>query len=172
MPLVPEDQRAAALHSLNLSPALRNMALGQRPPTVFQFRVNPVFKVYTAGGRPLTDAGPAGMLTLPLWESGTTVPAVRQEATQRVFFTFSLEDPVRRAHDLARTEQGLWAALFAEAYEDEFSDEELAAAAADVGFRYWPLVLARSQAADQDSFEASGAFRRALMAEIDALAEG
>ncbi|OLV16882.1 hypothetical protein [Deinococcus marmoris] len=169
MAIVPEAQRAAALQRLTLSPALREMALSLYSPTVFEFRVQRVTKLYGAGDRPLIGAGPTGTPVMPLWESGTTVVAVRQEADHLVFFTFSLEDPARRARDLAHTEQGLWAALFIEAYEDEYSDEALAATAAEVGFRHWPLVLARYHSASQDTSQESEAFRQALIAEVDSL---
>lgn len=166
---VPEAQRAAALQRLTLSPALREMALGLYLPPLFEFRVQRVTKLYVAGDRPLIGAGPAEIPVVPLWESGTTVLAVRQEADYLVFFTFSLEDPACRAQDLAQTEQGLWAALFVEAYEDEHSDEALEVTAAEVGFRYWPLVLARYHAASQKTFQESEAFRHALTVEIDVL---
>ena len=78
MPTVPAALRAAALLRLNLSPALRGMALGVRRPAVFEFRVEALHKLYAADHPPLTGAawagaGPAGRLTVPLWASGTTV---------------------------------------------------------------------------------------------------
>ncbi|WP_415790534.1 hypothetical protein [Deinococcus saxicola] len=169
MAIVPEAQRAAAVQCLTLSPALKEMALGLSVPILFQSRVQGVTKLYVAGDRPLIGAGPAETPLMPLWESGTTVLAVRQEADHLVFFTFSLEDPARRAQDLAQTEQGLWAVLFVEAYEDERSGEALEATAAEVGFRHWPLMLAHYHAASQDTFQESEAFRQAFAAEIDAL---
>lgn len=169
MPLIPADRRLSMLERLGLSPRLLDLARGRDVPARLAWRCRPIRKVYEDGDDFLGEYAPDGPTTLPLWESGTVITAVRRDADGLAFFAYDLEDHPFVVEVLARTERGFWGRLFADLIEA--GRGPLDDLARDLGFRDLSLVEERYRAGPHATFEQHEAFLRALSAELDA-AEG
>lgn len=165
MSVVRESERLPRLRALALSPALLAMAEGRLPhPQLWRCHSGTPFYVYRGA-----DA-PAGPTLIPLWDWDSWVLGVREQADGLKFVRFSIET-ADEVECLGRSEQGLWAQLFDALYEDDLELDELAAIAAAVGYRHWPMQL-QSREAAEPRFGAElphAQWLAALTARIDAL---
>jgi len=163
MAVVTEDQRIASLRRLGASEPLIRLASGDCVhPTFRNSCLGPPYYVYHGGGTP--DGPPL----IPLWGYCDTVAGVREQPDGPEFIEFSIEAD----HETwlqARTEQGFWATRFDFLYEAVVPEEELRQAAAAVGFRFLPRLLASREAASDrlGTFEGHAAWLRELIAGID-----
>lgn len=167
MPVISELERLPTLEHLGLSPQLLTIANGERVPEALQQTCQIIHKVYSDGDEYLDEYGPAGFLSIPLWESDTVITAVREDLDGLTFFEYDLEDDHLKVSELARTEQGLWACLFVPLIEREFG--ELAELALDLGFRHFPLVQERYLSISHTTWDQHHRFMVKLIEEIDAL---
>jgi hypothetical protein len=163
MPVVPAGQRIDSLRRLGLSEALIRQSSGDHVHPLFGFRCpGPPFYSYHGAGSP---KGPA---LAPLWDCGDSVTGVWVRGVRLEFIEFSIE-----AHEkhtvLARTEQGLWATVFVNLYEDrhDLAPEALRDAARAVGFRFLDRLLVSYDSADVSTFDTRDAFVSSLVARID-----
>ena len=160
MPVVPEGQRTDNLRRLALSEALIRQSCGDHVHPLFQFRCpGPPFYSYHGAG------SPGGPPLVPLWDCGDSVTGVWVRDGRLEFIEFSIE-----GHEeytvLAHTEQGLWATVFVNLYEDrdQLAPEAFRDAAGAVGFRFLDRVLEWYASADVATFETHAAFVSSLVA--------
>jgi hypothetical protein len=164
MPVAAAEKRLDILRQIGLSAALVRLASGELLHPLFQFRCQspPYFSYHGAGC-------PAGPLLVPLWDCGDAVVSVWVRDSRPEFITFSIEDPDTYAV-LAHTEQGLWATVFVDLYEerDDLGPEDFRGAADAAGFAFLDQIIAAYEVADVSTHEAHEAFVRNLIEEIDA----
>ncbi|WP_303749647.1 hypothetical protein [Stenotrophomonas pigmentata] len=163
MTVIERDARLTELRRLGLSKALIQLAAGECLHRVFKdVCLGPPHYVYH---RAKVPAGPA---LVPLWERDMMVAGVWLKPGGVEFIEFSAELPegLRR---LAGTEQGFWATRFDHLYESDVSQEDLHAAADEVGFRFLERLLVSREAAEDglNSFLAHQAWLQDLVAGID-----
>ncbi|HTK75143.1 MAG TPA: hypothetical protein VL371_07770 [Gemmataceae bacterium] len=163
MPVVEEAQRLDTLRRLGLSEALVRQSSGEPVHPLLAFRCQgPPFYSYHGA------ACPEGPPLAPLWDCGGSVTGVWVRGGRLEFIEFSIE-----AHEeytiLAHTEQGLWAAVFVNLYEDrdDLGPDAFGDAARAVGFRYLDRLVTSYGSADVSTFEAPAAFLRNLVGTID-----
>jgi hypothetical protein len=164
MPVVSRRQRLEALRSLGISATVVELAAGENRRAPFDYYCRPPDKIYECADTP------EGEPLVPMWEDrGERATAVRPAATGLEFVQLSVEAP-EEYQIVAKTEQGLLAHLFITLYEacDEPAEETaLSAAAASVGFRYYPELVNAYDAAEHRTFEEHESFVRAFVDSID-----
>ena len=163
MPVVQEGQRLDMLRRLGLSEALVRQSTGERLHPLFEFRCQgPPFYSYHGAGCP---EGPA---LAPLWDCGDSVTGVWIRGGRVDFIEFDIE-AVAEYRVLAHTEQGLWATVFVNLYEDrdDLGSEAFRDAARAVGFRFLDRLVAAYDSADVSTFDAHEAFLGSLIGAID-----
>ena len=162
MPVVPEPERLDTLRRLGLSDPLVRLSAGEELHPVFAFRCQgPPGRAYHGAGVP--DGPPLA----PLWDCGDTVTGVWEQGGRPEFIGFSVEAP-DEYWVLAATEQGLWATVFADLFEDrdDLAPEDFDGAARLVGFRFIGRVVYRDEAA-VSTCEGREAWLRGVVAGID-----
>jgi hypothetical protein len=162
MPVVPEDQRLDVLRRLGLSEPLLRLSAGERLDPLFEYRCQgpPWFSYHHAGC-------PSGPPVAPLWDCGNSVTGVWVKEGQLEFVEFSIED-YEEYTVLAHTEQGLWATVFADLFEDrdKLAPDEFEAPARLVGFRFVERVVVRDEAAVA-TFEGRQGWLRGVVESIE-----
>jgi hypothetical protein len=168
MPVVERERRLELLRRLGVSDALVRQSAGEELHPLFWFRCQGPPQYSYAGA-----ACPDGPLLIPLWDCDTSVTGVREQGGGLEFLRFSVEEP-GDYRVLARTEQGLWATVFADLYEDrdDLGLEDFREAAHAVGFRYFDRVVSTYEAADVSTFEAHCKWVRQLVDGTDREASG
>ena len=165
MPVVPEGERMDGLRRLGLSEALVRQSAGESLDPLFSFRCQgpPHFSYHGAGC-------PDGPPLLPLWDCCDSVTGVRASDRRLEFIEFSIESSEEYTV-LAHTEQGLWATVFVNLFEDKdyLAPDAFREAASTVGFRFLDLLAASYYSADTSTFAAYGRFRANLIGTIDAM---
>jgi hypothetical protein len=144
MPVVPEDQRLDVLRCLGLSEPLVRLSAGESVDPLFEYRCQgPPWYCYHGAHTP------AGPPFAPLWDCCNSVTGVWEKDGRLEFLEFSIEDRDDEYTVLAHTEQGLWATVFADLYEDrdKMVPAEFMAPARLVGFRFVDRVVVRDEGA-------------------------
>lgn len=163
MPVVAEGQRIDTLRRLGLCEALVRQSSGEPVHPLFRFRCGgpPHYSYHGAGS-------PDGPPLAPLWDCCDSVTGVWVRSGRLEFIGFSIEAPEEYSA-LAHTEQGLWATVFVNLYEDrdDVAPEAFRDAARAVGFRFLDRLMASYDSADVSTFEAHDAFVSGLVAMID-----
>jgi hypothetical protein len=167
VPVVAEGNRLDTLRQLGLSDALVRLSAGERLHPLFEFRCQgPPFYSYH-------DAGcPEGPPVAPLWDCGDSVTGVWVRNGRLEFIEFGIEGHGEYTV-LAHTEQGLWATVFADVYEDEdeLGPEDLRDAARAAGFRFLDRLV-DSYGSGYSTLEARRSFLRGLVGAIDGESAG
>jgi hypothetical protein len=163
MSVVAQAKRLVELWRLGLSEALIRLFGGERLHALFDYRCQgPPFYCYQGA------ACPDGPVLLPLWDSDDSVTAVWVRERRLEFMKFSVEAPAEHVV-LARTEQGLWASVFVDLYEDrdDLLVEDFREAARVVGFRFLDWLVDAYESADVSTVDAHATFVRELVRRID-----
>jgi len=159
---MPEGVRIDGLRRLGLSEALIRQSAGNCLHPLLEFRcAGPPYRSYHGAGCP------EGPPLAPLWECGDSVTGVWVREGRLEFIQFSIEDQ-KEYRVLARTEQGLWATVFVNLYEDrdDLAPQAFRDAAGAVGFRFLDRLVA-SYVSGFPTFEAHEAFLSDLVGTID-----
>jgi len=168
MPVVPAEQRLDALRQLGLSEALIRQSAGEQLHTVLWYRcLGPPYFVYH--GADIPD----GPLLIPLWDCCDSVTGVWLPGGRLQFIEFSIERPTE-FRVLAKSEQGLWATVFVDLYEDNGAVQrlDLVEPADIVGFQFLDELFTDYELTRDATFEQHQTFMRNAVAKIDALATG
>lgn len=139
MSFLPPAEVETTLRRLGASEYLIRMARGERLHPLLDYRCAAPSYLAAHGA-----AAPRDTTLIALWDCCDTVTALRILPDRSDFIAFDVEhsDEFRV---LAQTEQGLWSSVFVDVIEDEPDSgiDELAPAAAAVGFRHLPHTLAQ-----------------------------
>jgi hypothetical protein len=163
MSVVSEDRRLPELRRLGLSDALIRQSAGEQLHDLLWFRCKgPPWYVYHGAGFP--DGPPL----LPLWDCCDSVTGLWDQADRMEFLEFSIECPEEYTI-LAHTEQGLWATVFVDLYEDrdDLSWEDFRPVAQLVGFQYLDQLATEYEKASHQNSEDRQSFVQAAVARID-----
>ena len=156
MPVVEVSLRLDGLSQLRLSDSLIRQSAGEQLHPLLWYRcLGPPYFVYHGAGVP------DGPLLYPLWDCCDDVTAVWQRGGQQQFIEFGVESPAE-FKVLAASEQGLWASVFIDLYEDNdtLQRDDFIEPARLVGFRFLDELLAEYDLAGHESFEQHQAFVR------------
>jgi hypothetical protein len=163
MGVVSDVERVSFLHRLRLSDVLIQQSSGSSidPLLAFRCKSPPFFSYHGA-------RCPEGPMLAPLWDCGNTVTAVWLRDGRPEFIEFDIEMP-HEYRVIAHTEQGLWATVFVNLFEDndELERDQFRPAAEAVGFRFLDRLVESYEAADLSTFESHDRFLRAVVGEID-----
>jgi hypothetical protein len=133
------ETRIADLARLGFSTPLLELSAGRTPHPLFQNICNDPYYIYHGG------SSPSGLRIVPIWEEGMLLTAASEIETGLQVIRFSLELP-NAYWVIARSEQGLWADLFASLVDgwsrSEADPDEVAEAARAVNFRLLEETLA------------------------------
>src|SRR5712672_2081256 len=130
MPVVPAERRIESLRQLQLSDPLIRQSTGEQLHPLLWYRcLGPPYFAYHGANIP------EGPLFLPLWDCCDDVTGVWLSSGGLEFIEFSIERPAE-FRVLATTEQGLWATVFVNLYEDHdtLQQSEFVKVAETVGF--------------------------------------
>ncbi len=166
MPVVPREVRLARLRELGVGEQLVEVAAGTRTHPLLWYRCLAPPELCYLGGA----STPSGPEFIPLWESHDSVTGVRSSSDGREFLRFDVEDP-EQPDILAKTEQGLWATLIVDLYEDNDTAgrDDFRPLADLIGFAHLDRLLDLYEAADHKTHTSHQAFVKVVVAELDAL---
>ena len=135
MPVIPEEHRLVKLREMGLSDAVIRLSAGELVHEMFEFRCKTPFYVYHGANLPEDP------VFCPLWDCGDRVTGVWEPDGRPEYIQFSIE-ATGSYWAVAKTEQGLLAALFSTLYEDEdqLDLDGFREPARSIGFRYLPAV--------------------------------
>ncbi len=133
------ETRIADLTRLGFSTPLLELSAGRTPHPLFQHICNDPYYIYHGG------SSPSGLQVVPIWEEGMLLTAASETRNGLQIIRFSLELP-NAYWVIARSEQGLWADLFASLVDgwsrSEADPDEVEEAAKAVNFRFLEETLA------------------------------
>lgn len=133
------ETRILDLTRLGFSTPILELSAGRTPHPLFQTICNDPYYIDHGG------SSPPGLLIVSIWEEGMLVTAASETENKLQIIRFSLERP--QAYSvIARSEQGLWADLFASLIDgwsrSQADPDAVAEAAKAVNFRFLEETLA------------------------------
>ncbi len=135
------------LRDLGVSEAMMRLASGEAVHELFwpTYLAPPGLSYH--GAVPPSGPMTVGRTFVPLWDQSDLVVGLWATADGLEFLEVDIESP-DEPEVIARVEQGFWVSRFDALYEGDAPIEDLRAAAAAVGFRFFEVYLASRQEAE------------------------